>query len=93
MSLSSSSTIHDAIDQFNDNLSWEGSPTKAKLALEAVRWILMNRPQNEGEEDGWREGYDTVYLRQKERELASYLNRVGTTGRQSRTTFARPNGL
>ena len=45
MSLSSSSTIDDAIAQYNDNLSWEGNITKATAELEAVRYILVNRPR------------------------------------------------
>lgn len=45
MSLTSSSTIEDAIGQYNDNLSWEGNVTKATYALEAVRYILANRPK------------------------------------------------
>lgn len=44
MSLSSSSTLDDALAQYNDNLSWDGDVTKAQNALEAVRWILVNRP-------------------------------------------------
>jgi hypothetical protein len=44
MSLTSSSTLTDAINQYNDNLSWEGDTTKAQNALEAVRYILANRP-------------------------------------------------
>lgn len=45
MSLTSASTIEDALDQYNDNLSWEGSVTKAQNALEAVRYILASRPK------------------------------------------------
>jgi len=45
MSLTSASTLADAINQYNDNLSWEGSITKAAAALEAVRYILANRPK------------------------------------------------
>lgn len=45
MALTSASTIVDAIGQYNDNLSWEGNITKATSALEAVRYILANRPQ------------------------------------------------
>lgn len=44
MSLTHTSTVKDALNQYNDNLSWEGSVTKAQSALEAVRWILANRP-------------------------------------------------
>ena len=46
MSLSSASTRAEALAQYNDNLDWQGSGTKARLALEAVRWLLINRPQN-----------------------------------------------
>jgi len=44
MTLSGSSTIADALAQYNNNLSWEGSVTKAAAALEAIRFILVNRP-------------------------------------------------
>ena len=45
MSLTSASTIADAIGQYNNNLSWEGDITKSTNALEAVRYILANRPK------------------------------------------------
>ena len=45
MALTSASTLTDALKQYNDNLSWEGSVTKAQNALEAVRYILANRPK------------------------------------------------
>lgn len=45
MSLTSSSNLDDALAQYNDNLAWDGNATKAALALEAVRWILVNRPK------------------------------------------------
>jgi len=45
MALTSNSTIEDALNQYNDNLSWEGNLTKATNALEAVRYILANRPK------------------------------------------------
>ena len=44
MVLTSTSTLSDALAQYNDNLSWEGSSAKAILELEAVRWLLINRP-------------------------------------------------
>lgn len=46
MSITSSSTQADVLAQYNDNLDWEGSAAKAVLALEAVRWLLINRPQS-----------------------------------------------
>jgi len=45
MSLTSASTLANALDQYNDNLSWEGDISKATAALEAVRYILANRPK------------------------------------------------
>ena len=45
MSLTSTSTLDDALAQYNDNLSWDGDITKAQNALAAVRWIMMNRPK------------------------------------------------
>lgn len=45
MALTSASTLQNALDQYNDNLSWEGDSTKAAAALEAVRFILVNRPR------------------------------------------------
>jgi len=46
MSLTSSSTRQDALDQYNDNLNWQGNAAKAALAIEAVRWLLVNRAQS-----------------------------------------------
>lgn len=43
--LTSSSTISDVLDQYNNNLLWEGDVTKARAVLEAIRWLLVNRPK------------------------------------------------
>jgi len=45
MALSSTSTLEDALAQYNNNLNWEGDLTAARAALAAVRWILVNRPK------------------------------------------------
>ena len=45
MSLDSTSTLDDALAQYNDNLSWDGDITKATAALAAIRWLLINRPK------------------------------------------------
>ena len=45
MALDSTSTLEDALADYNDNLSWEGDITKATAALAAIRWIFLNRPQ------------------------------------------------
>ena len=44
MALTSASTLTNALAQYNDNLLWDGDVTKARLALEAIRWLLANRP-------------------------------------------------
>lgn len=44
MSLSSSSTLTTAIAQYNDNLAYWETPTKAQNLLEAVIWLMGNRP-------------------------------------------------
>ncbi len=45
MALTSTSTLDDALAQYNNNLSWDGDVTKAAAELEAVRWLLINRPK------------------------------------------------
>jgi len=45
MSLDSTSTLTEALAQYNDNLSWDGDITKATAALAAIRWLLINRPK------------------------------------------------
>jgi hypothetical protein len=44
LALTSSSTYADAIAQYDNNLAWDGDITKARLALEAIRWLLVHRP-------------------------------------------------
>lgn len=46
MPLSSSSTVADALNQYNDNLDWDGDAAKAKLALAAIRFLQANRPDD-----------------------------------------------
>jgi hypothetical protein len=41
-------TLSDAMTQLNANLNYEDSAASAKLALEAVRYILANRPAMTG---------------------------------------------
>ncbi len=37
--------ISSALAQYNANLGWQVSPASAGLALEAVRYLLVNRPK------------------------------------------------
>ena len=86
MTITSTSTIDQVIAQFNDNLVWEGSPFKAVLALEAVRWLLVNRAQAtnvRGRSWNW------TQLETMEGKLASYVDANSTTSKANRATFTR----
>ena len=39
-------TVQDAVTQYNANLGWQTSQASAELALEAVRFLLINRAQS-----------------------------------------------
>jgi hypothetical protein len=43
-------TVTDALAQYNANLSWHTSQASAELALEAVRFLLVNRAQRMGDQ-------------------------------------------
>ncbi|HUX16780.1 MAG TPA: hypothetical protein VMW52_09935 [Phycisphaerae bacterium] len=83
MSLSSASTLTDALGQYNDNLSWENDPTKAAAALEAIRWLLANRPASTASA-----GVSINYsnLADEKKLLEAYLAGAGST---RRTSFVR----
>jgi hypothetical protein len=85
MALTSSSTIADALAQYNDNLSWYGSPTKAAAALQAVRFLLVNRAMTLADGDGQSVNYAS--LEQEKTALEKYVKQSTTTGstRQSFT--------
>ena len=80
MALTSSSTLQDALNQYNDNLSWDGSATKAALALEAVRYLLVNRPQSN---TAGSVRIDYSGLEEEKKKLEDYVARSSS----SRTSF------
>lgn len=86
MALTSASTISDALDQYNDNLSWEGNVTKAALALEAVRYILANRPKviASGERNV---NYETLQMEKSN--LESYVGKFSSGVNRTRFTRGR----
>jgi len=83
VALDENSTLQDALDQLNANLLWEGSPSKAALALEAVRWLIFNRAR--GMADGSTR-LDYEELKEMEKKLASY---VASTDTGRRAAFTR----
>ena len=84
MALNSSSTKTDALAQYNDNLSWEGNPTKAALALEAVRWLLINRPQSISKGD---RSLNYAEMSAEKNRLETYITSRGNA--VNRTSFTR----
>lgn len=90
MSLSSSSSLSDAIDQYLDNLSWEGDPDKAVLALEAVRFVLLKRPSHTELNDR-RVNYES--LADEKKRLEDYVQRMGDTAAAARASFVRARGV
>ena len=88
MALTSSSTLTDALAQYNDNLSWDGDRTKAQNALEAVRWLLANRAQSQSIA-----GLNINYadLRDEKRKLEMFVS-AAKSGAQ-RASFVRGRAL
>lgn len=86
MSLTHDSTIKDALNQYNDNLSWEGSVTKAQSALEAVRYILANRPKIIA--SGERNVSFDILQSEKEK-LETFVGKFGGNVNRSRFTRGR----
>ncbi len=84
MALSSSSTLSDALAQYNDNLSWEGDITAATLYLEAIRWLLVNRPQTSSIQ-GRSLSYSALEL--EKIKVADFVNKFGVNVK--RASFVR----
>ena len=82
MSLTSASTFQEALDQYNNNLGWRADRNKAILALEAVDYMLMNRPRSAGS-DGGHMSYED--LRGLQQELAAIVKQ----GSSNRSPFVR----
>jgi len=87
MSLTSSSTYSDAVGQYNDNLLWDGSVTKAKNALEAIRWILANRSRITKTDHREVEFAIDSLIEEKKR-IEDYLD-IADTSSRPRSSFVR----
>jgi hypothetical protein len=84
MSLTSASSITDAIAQYNDNLLWEGDATKSRSCLEAIRFILGNRAARMAS-DG--ESLDYESMKDQAQKIEGYL--AGSTTTVQRTSFTQ----
>jgi len=82
MAIGSASTLAEVLVQYNGNLDWDGDLTKAAAALEAVRWLLVNRPASM-----IREGHrlDYAALDAQRQELERFVRAGRATGRVSFT--------
>jgi hypothetical protein len=84
MALSSNSTLDDALAQYNDNLSWEGDANTAAAALEAVRFLLVNRPSRIASNN---RNVDFESLAEEKRKLEKYLGHASPN--VNRCSFTR----
>ena len=82
MSLTSASSITDAIAQYNDNLLWEGDAAKSRSCLEAIRFILANRALRMASDS---ESFDFESLQAQAQKIEGYL--AGSTTTVQRTSF------
>lgn len=79
-------SLTDALAQYNANLLWEGSISKARLLLESIRWLMGNRAmvnESDSVQMEW------VSLSEMEKSVASFV----TTQSGSRSTFTRGRAL
>lgn len=90
MALTSISTYQDGIDQYMDNLLWEGDVTKARSALEAIRFLQVRRPLASRASDG--RGMDFESLETTRKVLEGYLNIHDSTNRPG-TSFTRARAI
>lgn len=84
MALTSASTLTDALAQYNNNLSWQGDATKAAAALEAVRYILVNRPRVIASNN---RNIDFESLRAEKERLETFVD--SQQAQSSRSSFTR----
>ena len=87
MALTSTSTLQNALDQFADNLSWEGSSAKAVLYLEAIRWIMVRRAFDTKTADGKSVSYSESWYEKEAERVQPYVKIASSTS--NRTSFTR----
>ena len=91
MALTSASTRQDAIDQYNDNLSWEGSPSRAVLALEALRYLKVNRPTQISRDQV--SSFSYANIDEEIAKLETYVSRQGSAVSNKRVSFTKGRAL
>ena len=93
MAIDSSSTISEILAQYVDNADWDGDSTKAALALQAVRILLVKRPESSETKD---RKIDYASLEKEKERLESYIDDInasaGSTG-INRVTFTKARAV
>ncbi len=77
-----------ALAQYNDNLSWEGDSTKASAFLEAIRWLLVNRPQSSSIQG---RSVNYTVLEAQQVRVQAYVDKF--SGSVSRASFVRGRAI
>ena len=90
MALTSTSTLSDALAQYNNNLNWQGDATRAADALAAVRWLLVNRPTANSMRNR-SINYESLYT--EKAKLEEYVEKFGATSAARRVTFTKGRPL
>jgi hypothetical protein len=76
-------TIATALTQYNENLDWDTSTVKARLALSALRFLKVNRAQNMSHV-GTSLSFEAIEAEIKA--IGAFLDSTNTTNRTSFTS-------
>jgi len=76
-------SITAALTQWNENALWHESTVKANLALEALRYLIVNRAQSSGHA-GTNLNYEM--LQDEAKKIEKYLGLTGAVATAARTT-------
>ncbi len=89
MALSSASTLQNALDQFADNLSWEGDSAKAVLYLESIRWIMVRRAFDTKTADGKSVSFSESWYEKEMERVQPYVKTSSANAKRSSFTRGR----
>lgn len=87
MAVDSTSNTAEVLAQYIDNSDWDGNPTKAALALQAVRILIVKRPATMADGDGQSITYESLVLEKKE--LVAFVRSTSPAVAARRSSFIR----
>lgn len=79
-------TIQTALTQYNENLDWDTSTTKARLALSALRFLRVNRAETMG---GAGHNLSFTQIDKEIEDIIDFLNAADTSLSRTSYTSAR----